>query len=604
MVAIAEVPGEAGILDELVASSRRLLSAQFGIALLVGADGQTTALSHQGMSPVDVGAMPRLPRPVGLIGAVLAGEVLRLERMADHPAAVGFPDGHVPMGPLLATPVTVNDAVLGALYLARTPEQPPFTADEEAAACALARLAGLVVVVRRRMNGHRDVLDGLATMGLGLTETSPATTGSIDHLVASARDVLGVDVAFLSHLAGGQQTWTHVSSRPGGPSPEQGLCLPEEAGYCSAMLRGDLPSSVPDTTEHPVTAAMPVTAALGVGSYNGVPVVLADGTVHGTLCTLDRAATSTADGAARTETLQVLARLVAFQVDRHLAERRRTAVDRALLEPLLDGSRRTTVLQPIVELASGTTVGYEALSRFTDTYGGPLRPDLVFAEAARLDLGVRLEQRALASALALLPRIAEDRYLSVNLSPDALTDPATHDLLATVPAHRLLVEITEHDAVLDYPALTRHLEHLRGRGMRIAIDDAGSGYASLAHITRLDADVIKLDIALVRDIDTDRNRRAVARALIAYAAETGATLVAEGIESTAERDQLLALGAPLGQGYLLGRPRPAEELVPLPRRTALAPRPRPAGSSPAPRVQAAAAAGVATAALGPWHSTE
>jgi len=285
--------------------------------------------------------------------------------------------------------------------------------------------------------------------------------------------------------------------------------------------------------------------------------------VHGTLCALDRSPTTEQDSRARTGSLLVLAKLVAVHVDRRRAEHDRRAGDRAVLEPLLDGSRRSTVLQPIVDLRTATAVGHEALSRFTDVHGGPLRPDLVFAEAARLDLGVRLEQHALASALRLLPRIPAPGYLSVNLSPAALADPATHDLLAGAPAERLVVEITEHDAVLDYPALARLLGPLRSRGVRIAVDDAGSGFASLQHITQLRPDVVKLDIAFVRDVDTDRNRRAVARALIAYCAETGATLVAEGVETAAERDQLVALGATLGQGVLLGRPRPVDA-VPTP----------------------------------------
>jgi len=567
MVAIAETPGELAILDELVSSSRRLLAARFGIALLVGADGTPTALSHQGMTTTQVAAMPHLPRPVGLVGAVLAGEVLRLRRMSDHPASVGFPVGHVAMGALLATPITVAGVVLGALYLTRAPHEEPFTEADEAAVGALARMTGLVVVARRRMSGDREVLDGLSTMGLGLDEgleTLAGRSGTIDSLVDAAREVLGVDVAFVSHLSGGQQTFTHVSSRAGGPPVDPGLCIPSEEGYCTAMLRGDLPSAVPDTAAHPRTATMPATSAFGVGSYNGVPIVLGDGTVHGTLCTLDRTATTDADSAARTETLRVLARLVALQIDRQSARRRRRDADRVLLEPLIDGSRRTTVLQPIVHLTTGEPVGFEALSRFTDVHGGRLRPDLVFAEAARLGVGVELEQAALASALRLLPRIPEQHYLSVNVSPAALASPATHDLLAAAPADRLLLEITEHDEVLDYPALARLTEHLRGRGIRLAVDDAGSGYASLQHITQLHPDVIKLDIAFVRDVDTDRSRRAISRALIAYAAETGASLVAEGIETPAERAQLLALGAALGQGFLLGRPRPVGSLLPPP----------------------------------------
>lgn len=582
MVALAEVPGEPGILDELVTSARRLLSADFGIAMLMGPDGRATALTHQGMTTGEVASTPHLPRPLGLIGAVLGGQVLRLARMSDHPAAAGFPTGHVAMGPLLASPVTVDDTVLGALYLARRPGDPVFTAVDEDAVRSLTRMTGLVVAVRRRVVDRREVLDGLATMGLGLPETTtrpPAgLTGAIDHLVEAARTVLGVDVTFLSRIAAGEQTVTHVSTRAGAPDVAPGLCLPEDDGYCAAMLSGALPSSVPDTHGHPLTADLPMTAELGVGSYNGVPVTLADGSVHGTLCALDRASTTAADSTSRTESLHVVARLVALQVDRHHAARARRTTDRDLLEPLIAGPRRRTVLQPIVDLRTGTPVGYEALSRFTDVHGGALRPDLVFAEATRLGLGVRLEQAALASALHLLPRIPAPAYVSVNLSPQALADPATHDLLTAVPAHRLLVEITEHDQVLDYPSLARLTEHLRGRGIRIAVDDAGSGFASLQHVTRLRPEVVKLDIAFVRDVDTDRGRRAVARAMIACTAEIGATLVAEGIETPAELDQLRRLGAELGQGYLTGRPEPADTLLPPPA-SAPVPRGHPAPAS-------------------------
>ncbi|MEI4273012.1 EAL domain-containing protein [Klenkia sp. LSe6-5] len=586
MVAIAEVPGEPGILDELVTSARTLLGARFGIALLVGPDGSPTVMSHQGMTTGEVAAVPHLPGPVGLVGVVLAGQVLRLERMSDHPGSVGLPTGHVAMGALLASPLTVDDAVLGGLYLTRSPGEPAFTAEDETAVRALTRMAGLVVAVRRRITGRRQVLDGLATMGLGLSETSEhpraGLGGAIDSLLEAARTALGVDVALLSRIGAGEQTVTHVSTGPDAPPLAPGTCFPADEGYCGAMLRGDLPSSVPDTAHHPISAGLAMTAELGVGSYNGVPVTLSDGRVHGTLCTLDRSPTSERDSRARTDSLEVLARLVALHVDRHQADADRRAGDRALLAPLLDGSRRVTVLQPIVDLRSGAAVGHEALSRFTDVHGGALRPDLVFAEAARLDLGVRLEQHALASALQLLPRIPAPAYLSVNLSPSALADPATHDLLSGVPADRLVVEITEHDAVLDYPALARLLGPLRGRGMRIAVDDAGAGFASLQHITQLRPDVVKLDIAFVRDVDTDRNRRAVARALIAYCAETGAVLVAEGVETPAERDHLVALGAVLGQGYLLGRPRPVDPGPPGPRSAPRPAAPRPTASRPTP----------------------
>jgi EAL domain-containing protein (putative c-di-GMP-specific phosphodiesterase class I) len=248
----------------------------------------------------------------------------------------------------------------------------------------------------------------------------------------------------------------------------------------------------------------------------------------------------------------------------------RTIARRARLAafvPLIDGSRREIRLQPIVDLATAATVGYEALSRFTDVTGVARCPEDVFAQATELGLGVRLEQAAAVAALAVLPDLPPGSYLSVNFSPRALLEPATADLLLSGPTgqltDRIVVEVTEHEEVRDYAALLAVLNRLRGHGIRLAIDDTGAGFASLQHVTRLAPDIIKLDSAFVRDIDRDLGRRAVARALIGCATETGAVLVAEGIETSAEADQLRALGAQLGQGYHLGRPRPPAALMSL-----------------------------------------
>jgi EAL domain-containing protein (putative c-di-GMP-specific phosphodiesterase class I) len=121
---------------------------------------------------------------------------------------------------------------------------------------------------------------------------------------------------------------------------------------------------------------------------------------------------------------------------------------------------------------------------------------------------------------------------------------------------RIVVEITEHEAVEDYAALVRSLDTLRGLGCRVAIDDAGAGFASLRHTLQLAPDIVKVDISLTRDIDSDRGRRALASALISFADEMGMTIVAEGIESQAELDTLRELGVIYGQGYFLAEPAP------------------------------------------------
>ena len=259
-------------------------------------------------------------------------------------------------------------------------------------------------------------------------------------------------------------------------------------------------------------------------------------------------------GSRQLEALHVVAALVAGVL--HHRERRRVEHDDrvASLDALLAGHGRLTVVQPIVDLRAGQVVGAEALSRFTGPEGAARRPEQVFGDARSAGVGVQLEQAAIASALPLLREVPAGAYLSVNASAEALLDERTHELLLSGHPERLVVEITEHDPVPDYDALTAATAALRAHGVRIAVDDAGAGFASLQHVLHLTPDVVKLDTAFVRGIDVDPARRAVARALVGFASELGSTMVAEGVERAGELAVLRDLGVECGQGYLLGRP--------------------------------------------------
>ncbi|MFB9353164.1 EAL domain-containing protein, partial [Streptomyces heliomycini] len=128
------------------------------------------------------------------------------------------------------------------------------------------------------------------------------------------------------------------------------------------------------------------------------------------------------------------------------------------------------------------------------------------------------------------------------------------DLLGRCPLDRLMLEVTEHDVVEDYPGLDEALAEMRGKGLRLAIDDAGAGFASFRHILRLAPDVIKLDRSLTHEIERRDENRALAAALIGFATETGSRLVAEGVETQEELATLREIGICKAQGYLLGRP--------------------------------------------------
>lgn len=127
-----------------------------------------------------------------------------------------------------------------------------------------------------------------------------------------------------------------------------------------------------------------------------------------------------------------------------------------------------------------------------------------------------------------------------------------------LPPGRIVIEITEHSDVENYEQLLRALLPLRQRGFRLAVDDAGAGYSSLRHILNLQPDFIKLDMGLIRNIDVDPARRALASALIGFARETGSVIIAEGVETASEFETLQLIGVEQVQGYFLGRPMPLE----------------------------------------------
>ncbi len=239
--------------------------------------------------------------------------------------------------------------------------------------------------------------------------------------------------------------------------------------------------------------------------------------------------------------------------DSSLRRREADRIQTVLDEP----SRLHVVYQPIVDLRVGGLAGVEALARFHDEPERP--PDVWFGEATAAGLALELELTSIHAALADLARIPEDAYLSLNMSPGTAVSPQFRELAGRHGPGRIVVEVTEHARVEDYAELGEALRDLRSRGVRLAVDDAGAGFASLRHILKLEPDLIKLDMSLTRGIDADRAKRALAAGLISFAAEIDAAIVAEGIETEGELEALRGLGVVFGQGYFLARPGPLPE---------------------------------------------
>ena len=316
------------------------------------------------------------------------------------------------------------------------------------------------------------------------------------------------------------------------------------------IVEGTLDAVTQDTSADPRVRDLAVTKTLGIGSYVGVPLHRKDGSVYGTLCTFSRSP----DDSLRERDASVLAAIGGVMMDlvenEDRTEHHRHQVLQRL-ELLFSANGPDIVYQPIQTLHRLETIGVEALSRFPQ---GSQNPDQWFMSAAAAGVGLTLELAALRNAVRVLPQL--DGFLALNVSPLTLASPAFLRFISSQPLPKIVLEITEHEAIDDYSTLRQILEPLRNQGMRISIDDAGAGFASMRHILALVPDFIKLDISLVRGIDTDTPRQALAAALGTFAFKTSAIVIAEGIETAEELRCLRDLNIDCGQGYHLSRPAP------------------------------------------------
>lgn len=222
---------------------------------------------------------------------------------------------------------------------------------------------------------------------------------------------------------------------------------------------------------------------------------------------------------------------------------------RAPLERAIDLREVRVVFQPVVRLADGATLGYEALARLGEG-GDP--PGPWFQLARELGLGMELELTCL-TAIAELGLPPGDSLLFVNVSPATLLHPRMAELCGPL-ADRLVMELTEHDEIEDYGALRPALERWSSRGVRLAVDDTGAGYSTLRHVLELAPHFLKLDRTVIGGLDRHAPRRALVAALVTFADEVGTTIIAEGVERWEEAEALRDVGVHLAQGFVFGRP--------------------------------------------------
>jgi EAL domain-containing protein (putative c-di-GMP-specific phosphodiesterase class I) len=377
----------------------------------------------------------------------------------------------------------------------------------------------------------------------------------VADLLVTAKKSLQLSVAFLSRLDGTTQHLEVVESSV----PflfKEGATQKQETTFCQAILDKKLPPVIPNVRDYPEAMKLPAARLPRIRSYVSVPVVLSDGSLYGTFCACGL--TSDKDLTKRDKALMdVLAHAAAVIIEPEVFEQNRRAEIESRLAPLMVKGGPRVVLQPIVDLATGYRIGSEALSRFPEPWGMP--PDECFAEAHSVGLGDRLELLALERAAEHLDKVSG--YVALNISPATLLTPEATELLSGLRLDRIVLELSEHDAVADYPALGAVLAPLRARGMRLAIDDVGAGFSSLRHIVVTAPDIIKLDRSIVDGVSADPVLTTLVRSLVDFAVGCNARVVAEGIETAADAEALVSLGVHYGQGWYFGRPGAPEDLA-------------------------------------------
>jgi EAL domain-containing protein (putative c-di-GMP-specific phosphodiesterase class I) len=267
-------------------------------------------------------------------------------------------------------------------------------------------------------------------------------------------------------------------------------------------------------------------------------------------------ATGSVEDVALTGSLSALvefADLAGALIGRDVAERTEAGRGRNHIADVIARRAFRPVFQPIVELASNEIVGYEALTRFADG----ANPEATFSDASAVGLGIELEMATLQAAFAAAEALPPSGWLDLNASPALIVAGEPLRTLVAGSRRRIVLEVTENTGIADYPTFRAAMVAM-GPKVEFAIDDAGTGFASLRHIVELRPAFVKLDRSLIAGIESDEARQAMIVGLCHFAQVTGCRLIVEGIETDRELAILRGLAIELGQGYLLGRPLPAE----------------------------------------------
>lgn len=391
-------------------------------------------------------------------------------------------------------------------------------------------------------------------------QSNASIEAKLANLLALVRKHLDMDVAFISEFINDERVFKVVDNPSENQIVKVGNADPINETYCQKITDDKLSPIITNTYANPITKAMPVTEKLGIGAYIGVPINLSNGKLYGTFCCYKSHHDESLNDR-DLSFLNIISEIATGLIEKNLSKSISRNHAKSAIEQIISDNDISIYFQPIFSLKNNKVAGFESLARFFTT---PYKtPDVWFKEAKKVGLNETLEMLAIKNAVTNIAKFNNSTYIAINCSPSHILSGALENTLQNIDCTRLVLEITEHSPISDYEKMRTALTPLRKRGLRLAIDDVGAGFSSFQHILELEADIIKLDISLTQNINTDDRKFLLAKALCGFAKAIDCTIVAEGIETEEELNSLRKLNVDSVQGYFIGRPAAINDALSL-----------------------------------------
>lgn len=373
----------------------------------------------------------------------------------------------------------------------------------------------------------------------------------LQDILTALRVALNFPAVYFVRYDGAKAQIVDVSGHSGAFGLDPGPCQKDAEVYFQMLRDSEVPSVIENTMTEPMAQHVPWLRRSRIGAISSCLIQTASGSVLGAICAFTAAPKRI--HSRDKKTMAMLAKIASNLITNEASAMTQLSALRRRIRNVISDSRVNIHLQPIVDLLTTETRGYEALSRF-EHEDDTLTPRIWFDDARRVGMQPLLECAAMAEAIELLRFLPNDTYLSVNASPETVRIGAVADILQDGPPDRMVLDLTEHADAEQLDGLHDALKELKSMNVQIALDNFGAGDLQLPSVEKLEPDILKLDISLVKSINRSSVSQAMTRSIVSFANDIDAALIAVGIEHESERAKLAELGVRFGQGFLLARP--------------------------------------------------